>query len=293
MLKRYLFILFLFFGVTCVFPQGMNDLLNPNGITADVVCSVLKDSFFEAEVNNGVVVVRVKGVVSIITVNSNDKLISFYISWTLSDRPIGDKRRQMLIDLSNEWATKRVFTRAYVGGNERSIVLDYTISYGAGITSNQIVNTFNEFTRSVGLFTYENGKAIQDTMLLDLESSLEPSDKSVFAYIQYVLNPTMEEVGNSIRLENDETIIIHKPNMQYIMVDKTTGVTTTGMRGFETNVKDFSQGTVYYLEGDEMSIPDFLEKSDYKSKFQMVVVPVLCDGKTLTVVTFSITEIKK
>jgi hypothetical protein len=94
----------------------------------------------------------------------------------------------------------------------------------------------------------------------------------------------MQDVGHTIILENDELIITHTPNMEFIWKDKTTGKIVQGMHGFETNANDFSTGKVYYYnsKGVKMSINDFLEKTNYKETSDIVVIPIACSKEYVT-----------
>lgn len=103
------------------------------------------------------------------------------------------------------------------------------------------------------------------------------------SYINYVLNPTMDESNKIVKLSNQELTLIYKPDMIFEKVDNITGKKITGRRGFIT---DFSMttGTTYLLETDitKMSREDFLNNSNYSENAQTILTPTSCDAKTVT-----------
>jgi hypothetical protein len=137
-------------------------------------------------------------------------------------------------------------------------------------------------------------------------ASLGGGDSSpISAYLKYVLNHTMKEVGNSVRLENERAVILFKPDMAYEMTDKETGAVSTGRSGFVMDIA-MKEGTEYLLEADleALSMDAFL-KSDYEKAAETVWVPVKCTKTSVTyrylkpesragsTETFSITVLEK
>ena len=137
-------------------------------------------------------------------------------------------------------------------------------------------------------------------------AGIRGGDSSVLSrYIQFVLNPKMKEVGNSVRLENERYILVYEPELAYSLTDKETGIISEGRAGFTANIF-LTEGKVYLLEADlsVLSIGAFLA-SNYAEDAQVVLVPVECSAGEVTYVyerplelrgdrvTFSITEIQK
>jgi hypothetical protein len=124
-------------------------------------------------------------------------------------------------------------------------------------------------------------------------------------YIKYVLNPTSDETGNSIKLENNNYILLFEPDMVYTLTDKITGRINKGRVGFSM---DFSMtnGKVFLLETDieRMSKQQFLS-SRYQENAQIILIPINCTENEVTYryekpaeqqgneIIFSITEIRK
>jgi hypothetical protein len=151
---------------------------------------------------------------------------------------------------------------------------------------------------------YENEIEGED-VTLDM-NKLQGNDPGVISsYIRYVLNPTMEETGNSVKLENEDYILMYLPDMVYTLTDKKTGITTEGRRGFSMDFR-MTSGKAFLLETDitAMSREEFL-KSKYEDNAQTVFIPVSCSQDKVTYkyerpenlkgveITFDITEIKK
>ncbi len=148
-------------------------------------------------------------------------------------------------------------------------------------------------------------KKAGESVLLDLGKQKGEDPGVLSTYIKYVLNPTMDEVGNSVRLENEDFVILYKPDMLYSMTDKKTGATVEGRRGFQMDFR-MKAGKAYLLETDvsKMTKEQFLD-SDYAETAQIVWVPVKCSKDSVTYryerpeslkgreATFSVTEIRK
>jgi hypothetical protein len=122
-----------------------------------------------------------------------------------------------------------------------------------------------------------------DEVTLDL-NKLAGNDPGILStYIKYVMNPTMDGNENSVKLENDEYLLIYKPDMVYKMTNKLTGIVTEGRCGF---IMDFSMndGKTFLLETDisKMSREQFLSESNYQQNAQIIFVPIKCDGVTVT-----------
>lgn len=110
-----------------------------------------------------------------------------------------------------------------------------------------------------------------DSIMLDT-AKLKGEDPSILStYIKKILNPTMDEVGHSVVLENDDYRITFLPDMVFNLEVKKTGEKVIGRKGFEM---DFSMksGKSYLLISDvsKMSRDDFLTKSNYKENAQYI-----------------------
>jgi hypothetical protein len=107
---------------------------------------------------------------------------------------------------------------------------------------------------------------------------------NIFDYIEYVMNPTLDEVGNRIQLENDELIIVKKPDMVYTMTNKVTGLVTEGRYGFNMDIRNMNEAKDYFLEIDisKMTRKQFLEESNYEKNAQIVLTPIACNAQSVT-----------
>lgn len=144
-----------------------------------------------------------------------------------------------------------------------------------------------------------------DEVTLDLAELRRNEAKTITNYVRYVLNPTMRETGNTVKLENDRYILIYKPDMVYSLTSKETGTTTEGRAGFNMNVQ-MTEGKGFLFDTDisAMSSDRFLA-SDYTENAQIVLVPVACTEAEVTYgferpvelrgsnMSFTITEIQR
>jgi len=124
-------------------------------------------------------------------------------------------------------------------------------------------------------------------------------------YTQYILSPQGDSVGNSIKLENENYILIFNPGLIYKLTDKETNITTEGRAGYEINILSRnSKVYLYEVDLNEMSKEDFLN-TDYKDMSQIVLIPIECSATEVkyryekplelsgSEITFSITEMEK
>ncbi|WP_020612669.1 hypothetical protein [Sediminispirochaeta bajacaliforniensis] len=118
---------------------------------------------------------------------------------------------------------------------------------------------------------------------LNLEKLQGNDESTISQYIKYVLNPTMEENNHSVKLENEEFLVLFKPDMIYEVTNKHTGETKIGRRGFEMDFT-MTNAKTYLLEVDPatMTRDEFLETSDYKNRSKIVMIPIACDGQSVT-----------
>jgi hypothetical protein len=156
----------------------------------------------------------------------------------------------------------------------------------------------------MAIVRYDNHWAGED-VTLDVNKLWGNDSSDISTFIKYILNPTMDNVGNSVQQENDDYILLFGPDMEYTLTDKKTGVTTVGRHGFSMSFQ-MTNAKVFLLETDtqEMSREDFLE-SDYQNNAQTVLVPIKCTQDEVTYryerpealigneLVFKITEIKK
>jgi hypothetical protein len=151
---------------------------------------------------------------------------------------------------------------------------------------------------------YNDGKEGEE-VTLDLERLRGEAPDMMSTYIKYVMNPTMDNVENTVKLENDECILMFEPDMIYSIMNKETGQTTTGRCGFNMDLR-MTEGKLFLFETDisQMSREDFL-KSKYIENAQIIMIPIRCSEKEVTFkyekpgnlkgkeITFFIEEIKK
>jgi hypothetical protein len=156
----------------------------------------------------------------------------------------------------------------------------------------------------MAIVRYDNHWAGED-VTLDVNKLWGNDSSDISTFIKYILNPTLDNVGNSVQQENDDYILLFGPDMEYTLTDKKTGVTTVGRHGFSMSFQ-MTNAKVFLLETDiqEMSREDFL-KSDYENNAQTVLVPIKCTQDEVTYryerpealigneLVFRITEIKK
>jgi hypothetical protein len=195
-----------------------------------------------------------------------------------------------------------VFEVTYRWGNQFSFFPRTVIGNFEGNKEYEIRCTVNGNMWDVDIYEIQDGKAIKVTF--DPKSLQGGDTGAIPAYVKYVLNPRMENVGNTVRLENDESVLTFLPDMSYTLRDKKTGKETAGMAGFNMNMT-MTEGTVYLLETEAKMNKDAFLKTKYTENAQTVLVPVKCDAQNVTYryskpaeiagteITFSITEIVK
>jgi len=119
-----------------------------------------------------------------------------------------------------------------------------------------------------------------ESALLDRDALAGKGESLMSAFIGAVLNPTMDDVGQTVIQENDDYILTTYPGLKFELTDKATGTTEKGMRTFVT---DFSMtsGTVYLCVTDMTDKDEFLN-SDYANNSKYVYTVTACDRKTVT-----------
>jgi hypothetical protein len=151
---------------------------------------------------------------------------------------------------------------------------------------------------------YDDKKEGED-VTLDMNKLRGNDPGAVSSYIKYVLNPTMDKPGNSVKLENEDYVLMYLPDMVYTLTDKKTGTTTEGRSGFSMDFH-MTSGKTFLLETDiaAMSREEFLE-SKYEDNAQTVLIPTSCSQDKVTYkyerpedlqgveITFDIREMKK
>lgn len=133
-------------------------------------------------------------------------------------------------------------------------------------------------------FTMEvREKKTQKLANFDLKKLQGNSADDLSVFIKYVMNPTMDDVGHGVRLENKDLELVLLPDMVFRLTDKQSGAKLHGRRGFIMD-GEMKGGKIYLLETDEtkMSRDEFLDKSNYEEKAQTVFIPVKCGKESVT-----------
>ena len=115
---------------------------------------------------------------------------------------------------------------------------------------------------------------------LDLDALYGKSESTMSAFIGAVLNPTMDEVGQTVIQENDDYLLTTYPGLKFELLDKKTGTTEKGMRTFVTDFT-MTSGTVYLCVTDMTDKDEFLN-SDYANNSKYVLEVTACDRDTAT-----------
>ena len=154
--------------------------------------------------------------------------------------------------------------------------------------SDVLILNLQEGNQYTIIYKIDGGSVIYDCINSDtLESvkldraALSGSGESVMAaYIDAVLNPTMDGVGKTVIQENDDYILTTYPGLKFELTDKKTGKTEKGMTTFVTDFS-FKSGTVYLCVTDMTDKDEFLN-SDYANNSKYVLTVTACDRKTAT-----------
>jgi hypothetical protein len=105
------------------------------------------------------------------------------------------------------------------------------------------------------------------------------------SYMRYIVNP-VDNTGSPVRLENDETVIIFKPDMVFELTDKKTGKKTEGRSVFYTSISNERNKTrmdsakVYLFESDinRVSLEQFLGNAgNLDERADIILAPLSCD----------------
>jgi hypothetical protein len=219
------------------------------------------------------------------------------IKWDYSDFWSGPLQRTVKIapgvhvfQVKYDWGNQfSIFPQTVIGNFERN--KEYSMK---SVVSGNIL--------TIEIYEIQGRKEIKVTFD---PRSLQGGDRGVIpAYVKYILNPQMEDIGNTIKLENNELVLTFFPSMSYTLNDKKTGKETIGMAGFNMNMT-MTEGTIYLLETDEKMDKNAFLKTEYTENAQIILVPIKCDEKNVTYryskpkelageeITFSITEIVK
>ena len=119
-----------------------------------------------------------------------------------------------------------------------------------------------------------------ESVQLPLSTLYGKTESVMSAYIGAVLNPTMDDVGQTVIQENDDYILITYPGLKFELTDKASGTTEKGMRTFVTDFT-MTSGTVYLCVTDMTDKDEFLN-SDYKNNSKYIFTVTACDRKTVT-----------
>ena len=122
--------------------------------------------------------------------------------------------------------------------------------------------------------------ATKESALLDRAALAGKTESVMSAFIGAVLNPTMDDVGQTVIQENDDYILITYPGLKFELTDKKSGATEKGMRTFVTDFT-MTSGTVYLCVTDMTDKDEFLN-SDYKNNSKYIFTVKACDRKTVT-----------
>ncbi len=134
-----------------------------------------------------------------------------------------------------------------------------------------------------------NGKSIKytcvnsvtnESALLDRTALAGKTESVMSAFIGAVLNPTMDDVGQTVIQENDDYILITYPGLKFELTDKKSGITEKGMQTFVTDFR-VSTGTVYLCVTDITDKEEFLN-SDYKNNSKYIFTVKACGRATVT-----------
>lgn len=93
----------------------------------------------------------------------------------------------------------------------------------------------------------------------------------------------MDSVNKSVKLENEDTILIYKSDMIYTMTNKNTNETIIGRRGLQTDIT-MESGTTYLLEAnpEEMTRDQFLKDSNYSEISEYRFKVISCNADQVT-----------
>ena len=110
---------------------------------------------------------------------------------------------------------------------------------------------------------------------LDVSALRGEADTPLSRFIRYVLNPTMDDTGETVTMENRDLTLTFEPDMIYTLTDRRNGSVEHGRNGFKMDFA-ISEGEVYLLEvdPDTMTREEFLEESDYLNVAETVLAVV-------------------
>jgi hypothetical protein len=171
-----------------------------------------------------------------------------------------------------------MFEVNYDDGNTRTLQPVYAVAKLTNGNKYTISQSINGVSITIQISTKKNG--VEESAIFNM-NSLSEDDGPLAVYVINVLNPTLVNPDAKILLSNDNEDILFEHDLVYRKTDKNTDQKTEGRYAIEM---DFSMGgRIYFLETDlsTLSMEDFLN-SDFRQQAQVIAVPVICDGKTVT-----------
>jgi len=144
---------------------------------------------------------------------------------------------------------------------------------------NQYKITYDIINGSSVVYDCVNADTLESAKL-DRAALAGNGQSVISAFIDAVLNPTMDEVGQTVIQENDDFILTTYKGLKFELTDKASGTTEKGMRTFVTDFT-MTSGTVYLCVTDMTDKDEFLN-SDYANNSKYVLEVTACDRDTAT-----------
>ena len=112
---------------------------------------------------------------------------------------------------------------------------------------------------------------------LSIDNQKENESSIISIFIEYVLNPTLEGTEKTIKLENDEKILLFEPNSIFTIIDKISGKIIKGYRTF-FSFQISGQIFLYETDTDQLSNHDSIKINSRKimANAQITLILINC-----------------
>lgn len=120
----------------------------------------------------------------------------------------------------------------------------------------KLVGTVGEYSIDYSLIEEASGENVLKTPMA-----------SILSYVSLVLDHSSKEVGKQVRLDSEDYELILKPDLEFTLTEKATGIVREGRQTFLIATNPVQEATAYFVDLDpaNMSSDEFLNNYAYKA----------------------------
>jgi hypothetical protein len=132
---------------------------------------------------------------------------------------------------------------------------------------------------SMHIYRYDNNVEGEEVKF-NIQALLS-GGSGVLDYVKNVMDPLSEGSNKTVRLENDDILIVYTPGNHFSLTDKSAGTTVSGYNGFSMQLQN-GTAKVFLYETDtaKMTFEEFL-KTDYETSSQTILLVSGVTDKTV------------